>query len=60
MAPIYGRMIILLRIIKKYQSKKVMDCENEIIISYFAFIRPMSFFSIEKEEYSFHMGLKTE
>ena len=36
-----------------------MNYENEIIISYFALIHPMLFFSIEKEEYSFHMGLKT-
>ena len=52
MAPIYGRMIILLRIFKKYQSKK-----------YFALIHPIRFFSIEKlekEENWFHMDLKTE
>ena len=29
-------------------------------MSYFALIHPIRFFSIEKEEYSFHMGLKTE
>ena len=28
-------------------------------MSYFALIHPIRFFSIEKEEYSFHMGLKT-
>ena len=60
MAPIYGRMIILLRIFKKYQSKKQWNCENEIIISYLHWFTPLHFFSIEKEEYSFHMGLKTE
>ena len=32
----------------------------EIINSYFALIHPIRFFSIEIEEYSFHMGLKGE
>ena len=55
MVPIYRRMIILLRIFKKYQSKKKQNCENEIIISYFALTHLRRFFSIEKEEYSFHI-----
>ena len=59
MSPIYRRMIILLRIFKKYKSKKLKNCENEIIISYFALIHLIQFFSLEKEKYSFHMGLKT-
>ena len=33
---------------------------NEIKMSYFALIHPICFFSIEKEDYSFHMGLKTK
>ena len=30
-----------------------------MIISYCVLIHPIRFFSTEKEEYSFHMGLKT-
>ena len=30
------------------------------MISYFALIHPRCFFSTEKEEFLFHMGLKTE
>ena len=37
-----------------------MNYENGIIMSYSALIRPIRLFSIEKEEYLFHMGLKTE
>ena len=37
-----------------------MNYENGIIMSYSALIRPIRFFSIEKEEYLFHMGLKTK
>ena len=50
---------MLLRIFKKYKSKKLKNCDNEIIISYFALIYLIQFFSLEKEKYSFHMGLKT-
>ena len=49
----------LLRIVKKYQRKKQKNCENEVIISHFVLIHPIPFFFIEKEEYLFHMDLKT-
>ena len=60
MAPIYGRIILLLRIFKIIKAKSNRTVRNEFITSYFALIHPIRFFSIEKEEYLFHMGLKTE
>ena len=47
------------RIFKNIKAKSNRTV-RKIIISYFASIHLMRFFSIEKEEYLFHMGSKTE
>ena len=59
MTPIYRRMIIMWRIFKNIKAKSNRTV-RKIIISYFASIHLIRFFSIEKEEYLFHMGSKTE